>query len=88
MSRYQPAEATLRTSLPASPRQRGATYWRELDWILLAAALGVTAFGAVLVWSASRADMALESDPQSYLKRHLINVAIALVLGFVVSRLN
>ena len=88
MSRYQPAEATLRTALPASPRQRGATYWRELDWILLAAALGVTAFGAVLVWSASRADMALESDPQSYLKRHLINVAVALVLGFVVSRLN
>jgi rod shape determining protein RodA len=32
--------------------------------------------------------MASENDPQSYLKRHLINVVIAMVLGFFASRLD
>jgi len=72
------------------PFQRGAIggYWRDLDWILLVAALAVTVFGSMLVWSASRADMASGSDPQSYLKRHLINVLIGLALGFVASRID
>ena len=54
-----------------SPASGGSGYWRDLDWILLIAALAVTVFGSMLVWSASRADMASDSDPQSYLKRHL-----------------
>ena len=32
--------------------------------------------------------MASENDPQSYLKRHLINVVVAMVLGFFASRLD
>ena len=67
-------------------RQRG--YWRDLDWILLIAALATTVFGSMLVWSASRADMASDSDPQSYLKRHLINVVVGIVLGWIASRLD
>lgn len=72
------------------PFQRGAVggYWRDMDWILLIAALAVTVFGSMLVWSASRADMASDSDPQSFLKRHLINVVIGIALGFVASRLD
>ncbi|MDP4804039.1 MAG: rod shape-determining protein RodA [Candidatus Nanopelagicales bacterium] len=69
-------------------RDRGIGYWRNLDWLLLISAATLTFFGSVLVWSASRADLASESDPQSYLKRHLINIAIALVLGYLASRLN
>ncbi len=69
-------------------RDRGIGYWRNLDWLLLISAIALTFFGSVLVWSASRADLASESDPQSYLKRHLINIAIALVLGYLASRLN
>ncbi len=65
-----------------------AAYWRDLDWVLLIAAVALTTLGSVLVWSASRADLASESDPQSYLKRHLINVALALALGYIASRLN
>lgn len=68
--------------------ERRASFWRELDWVLLIAAIAVTILGSILVWSASRADMASASDPQSYLKRHLINVVIALGLGFVAARLN
>ena len=77
----------------ASPRaggwsSGGSGYWRDLDWILLIAAFATTVFGSMLVWSASRADMASESDPQSYLKRHLINVVIGVVLGFLASRVD
>lgn len=72
------------------PFQRGAVggYWRDLDWILLVAALAITIFGSMLVWSASKADMASDSDPQSYLKRHLINVVIGIGLGLFASRLD
>lgn len=65
----------------------GPSYWRDLDWILLAAALATTVFGAVLVWSASRADMAGD-DPTSFLRRHLVNVVIGIVLGVIASRLD
>ena len=67
---------------------RGLSYWRDLDWILLIAALAVTFYGAVLVWSASRADLASEGDSTSYLKRHLLNIGIGLVLGYIASRLD
>jgi rod shape determining protein RodA len=83
--------STIFTSERAvKPFQRGAVggYWRDLDWILLVAAVAVTVFGSMLVWSASKADMAGESDPQSYLKRHLINVVIGVGLGFIASRLD
>lgn len=72
----------------APQRDRGGGYWRDLDWILLIAALALSLMGSLLVWSASRADLASESDPQSYLKRHLINIGVALVLGFIASRIN
>lgn len=82
------ASPSVATSPPVPRRHSGVRYWRDLDWILLIAVVTVTIFGSVLVWSASRADMASDSDPTSYLKRHLINVAIAMALGFVASRLN
>ena len=67
-------------------RQSG--YWRDLDWILLIAALATSVFGSMLVWSASRADMASPGDPQSYLKRHAVNIVIGLVLAWLASRLD
>ncbi|MHB8795884.1 MAG: rod shape-determining protein RodA [Candidatus Nanopelagicales bacterium] len=76
------------STAPIARGTGGPGYWRDLDWILLGAAFAVTVFGSVLVWSASRADMAAESDPQSYLKRHLVNVVIGLALGLVASRLD
>ena len=67
-------------------RSRG--FWRDLDWILLISGLALSVLGSVLVWSASRADLASPTDPHSYLKRHVINVVIAILLGYVVSRVN
>ena len=83
--------ATFTSAASTRPFPRGSggsSYWRDLDWILLISALAVTVFGSMLVWSASRADMAADSDPQSYLKRHLINVAIGIALGFAASRID
>ena len=70
------------------PSSRGGIYWRDLDWVLLAAALATTILGAMLVWSASLADLASPTDPQSYLKKHVVNIVLALALGYVASRLD
>ena len=86
MANLFPTQAS--DSAVAPQRDRGGGYWRDLDWILLIAAFALSLMGSLLVWSASRADLASESDPQSYLKRHLINIGVALVLGFIASRIN
>jgi rod shape determining protein RodA len=80
--------STVNDAPMAGQADRRIAYWRDIDWVLLIAAIALTTLGSVLVWSASRADLASENDPQSYLKRHLINVALALALGYIASRLN
>ena len=59
---------------------------RRVDWTLLLAVLALCAFGAALVWSATRQG-ALDSggDPTAFLKKHCLNVAIGLVLAVVAS---
>ena len=86
MSMFSVTDVMSRPKIPS--RQRGAAYWRELDWVLVIASVLTAIFGSMLVWSASRSDMASENDPQSYLKRHLLNVAIAIALGVLVSKVN
>ncbi|MBA2769885.1 MAG: rod shape-determining protein RodA [Sporichthyaceae bacterium] len=59
---------------------------RRLDWSLLLSVLALCAIGAVLVWSATRqAAVQTGDDPQAYLKRHVLNAVIGLVLGVVAS---
>jgi rod shape determining protein RodA len=59
---------------------------RRLDWTLLLAVLALSAIGGALVWSATRQE-ALDTggDPQAFLKKHILNVAIGLVLAAVAS---
>ena len=62
---------------------------RGRDWLLPAAALALALIGAVLVWSATRTQLRLAGgDPQFYLYRHLINVAIGAVLLVGAARLD
>jgi rod shape-determining protein RodA len=62
---------------------------RRLDWWLILAVVALSTAGAVLVWSATRAGLAEQgSDPQAFLKRHLLNLAVGFVLGGVVSMLD
>lgn len=53
---------------------------RRLDWLLLLSAFALSCFGAVLVYSATRTVDAGQ-DPQAYLKKHVLNLAIGLALG-------
>ena len=53
---------------------------RRLDWVLLLAAITLSLGGAIVVYSATRVVGAGE-DPQAFLKRHLLNLAIGLGLG-------
>ena len=60
--------------------------WRRQDWVLTAACLALSTLGAVLVWAATRPrQLAVDGDPNSYLKRQLIYLAIAVVLSILVS---
>ena len=58
----------------------------RLDWTLLLAAAALVAVGTLLVWSAtSDKDVLTDGDPQAFLRRHLVNVAIGAVLGVLVA---
>jgi rod shape determining protein RodA len=58
----------------------------RLDWVLMLAAGGLLTAGALLVWSAtsSRGDLTA-GDPDSYVKKQLVNIAIGVVLGVMVA---
>ncbi|MBX6390517.1 MAG: rod shape-determining protein RodA [Frankia sp.] len=55
---------------------------RRLDWVLAVAVLALAVLGALLVWSATRQRL-IDSggDPNLFLKRHLLNLGIGMVLG-------
>ncbi len=57
-----------------------------LDWILMAAALGLVVLGTLLVWSATstREDLT-GGESSAYLTKQLVNVAIGLVLMVVLT---
>ncbi len=67
----------------------GVSYLRSLDWWLLLTALGLSILGSLLVWSATQAKQEdFGNEPETYLKRHLLNLVIGLVLAFAVSRFD
>ncbi|MEZ0107782.1 rod shape determining protein RodA [Catenulispora sp. EB89] len=76
-------------AMPVAESRRRASRLRRFDWTLLAAALALSVYGAILVWSATRGRTSLTGgDPQFFLKRHLMNLAIGLVLMALTSLLS
>lgn len=70
-------------------RPQRTTRWRQQDWLLTGAAVSLAFLGTLLVWSATRPRMqVLGLDPQGYLKKHLLTLIIALVLGWAASQIN
>ena len=62
---------------------------RQLDWILLAAVLGLGLIGTLLVWSATQpALLQAGADPRAYLKKQLLNIGLGVILMLVVSTLD
>ncbi|HEV2889642.1 MAG TPA: rod shape-determining protein RodA [Frankiaceae bacterium] len=55
---------------------------RRLDWVLVLSAIALSGIGAALVWSATKSNLAAKGlDPDTFLKRHILNVGIGLALG-------
>jgi rod shape determining protein RodA len=64
-------------------REREGLLWR-IDWVIAGSALLLSLLGALLVWSATRPRLLdAGGDPESFLRRHLLNLAIGLVLCLV-----
>jgi rod shape determining protein RodA len=57
---------------------------RQYDWVLLAAVLGLSLVGTLLVYSATQPS----ADPRAYLIKQLINVALGLLFMVAVSLLD
>jgi rod shape determining protein RodA len=57
----------------------------RLDWMLILAVVGLLLLGTMLVWSATvnREDLT-GGDPEAYLKKQLVNIAIGVVLGVMI----
>jgi len=83
---YRPAPYTVPPPRRGAGLLRRDSAVRRVDWTLLLAVLGLCALGGALVWSATRPEaLNSGSDPQAFLKKHALNVAIGLVLGVVAS---
>ncbi len=73
---------------PPSARRR-TSYLRRVDWVLFACALALSVLGALLVWSATKGKLSgFETDPEAYLKKHVINLVIGIALAILVSRFD
>ncbi len=58
----------------------------RIDWLLMLAVLALLTMGTLLVWSATinREDLT-GGDPNSHLKKQLVNIAIGIVLGVMIT---
>ncbi len=62
---------------------------RRLDWILISAVAVLSVVGSLLVYSATRAGLTeAGGDPHAFLKKHVFNLAIGLLLGGVTAALD
>jgi rod shape determining protein RodA len=81
------AVASARGAFGLAPGSRERRF--GIDWLLVLAAVALALIGAVLVWAATRdTQRAAGADPNAFLYRHLINLAVALVLSGLASRLD
>jgi rod shape determining protein RodA len=83
---YRPTPYTVPPPRRGSRLLHRDSALRRMDWTLLVAVLALCAIGAALVWSATK-QAAIDGgdDPQAFLKKHILNVGIGLVLGVVAS---
>ncbi|HSJ20859.1 MAG TPA: rod shape-determining protein RodA [Nocardioidaceae bacterium] len=58
----------------------------RLDWLLILAVAGLLVIGTLLVWSATvNRETLTGGDPNAFLKKQLVNIAIAVVLGVMIT---
>ncbi len=82
-----------------SAGQRQAGWWsralakdstlRHVDWVLVVTVLALSLIGTLLIWSATEPGLRQAGgNPNAYLEKQLVNVAIGLVLMTVVSLID
>jgi rod shape determining protein RodA len=70
-------------------RSQSSSYLRRMDWVLVGAALALSAIGSLLVWSATQGKLADTGlDPQSFLKKNLINIVVGIAFAVLISRFD
>jgi rod shape determining protein RodA len=58
----------------------------RLDWLLILAVAGLLVIGTLLVWSATvNRETLTGGDPNAFLKKQLVNIAIGVVLGVMIT---
>jgi rod shape determining protein RodA len=58
----------------------------RLDWLLILAVTGLLVIGTLLVWSATvNREPLTGGDPNAFLKKQLVNIAIGVVLGVMIT---
>jgi rod shape determining protein RodA len=63
----------------------GGIHWRELDWVMLGAAIAIAALGLAMVYSATRN---LVDDPYYFVKRQASALIIGLAAFLVILRID
>ncbi len=70
-------------------RPQSSSYLRRMDWVLVGAALALSVIGSLLVWSATQGKLADTGlDPQSFLKKNLINIVVGIAFAVLISRFD
>ena len=70
-------------------RSQSSSYLRRMDWVLVGAALALSVIGSLLVWSATQGKLAETGlDPQSFLKKNLINLVVGIAFAVLISRFD
>lgn len=72
-----------KVSAPKMRRQ-----YRRYDIALVLAALSLSLLGGLLVWSSTRISAGESGDPIFFLKRHLINLGLGLILCLIASQIS
>jgi rod shape determining protein RodA len=74
---------------PVARRSQSSSYLRRMDWVLVGSALALSAIGSLLVWSATQGKLADTGlDPQSFLKKNLINIVVGIAFAVLISRFD
>lgn len=80
---------TLAYPTAGANRPVSTSYLRRLDWLLVGAALALSIIGSLLVWSATQGKLVeTGGDPESFLKKHLINLLVGLAFAVLISRFD
>ncbi|MDQ6840028.1 MAG: rod shape-determining protein RodA [Actinomycetota bacterium] len=70
-------------------RQRGPSVWQHFDWLLALSVVAISAFGALMVYTATRDSLQAQGlSPQYYFKKQAVFMVIGLVIMLVVAAVD